>query len=193
MVYPPIEQFKCGLQLVNTTQWCNIFHALRGSATSDINVLDWSSIFFELVEGCAPVVNYSINGNDYTMGYYLADGIYPKWSTFVKTIPSPQGEKRKCFAKLQESTRKDVERAFGVLQAQFAIIRQPARFFYLKTLRDIMKACIILHNMHDHWRWARWKRNKRLLPLRTRRGKSSYCVTRENKLLYRVHSRPSTH
>ena len=33
------------------------------------------------------------------MGYYLADCIYPKLSTFVKTIPSPQGQKRKLFVK----------------------------------------------------------------------------------------------
>ena len=110
-------------------------------------MLERSSIFNELVQGRAPTVNYSINGNDYTMGYYLADGIYPKWSTFVKTIPSPQGQKRKLFAEFQERTRKDVEHAFGVLQQRFAIIHQPTRFFYLETLRDIMKACIILHNM----------------------------------------------
>ncbi|XP_035551461.1 uncharacterized protein LOC118349841 [Juglans regia] len=67
----------------------------------------------------APPVNYTINGNDYTMGYYLADGIYPKWPTFVKTIPSPQGNKKKNFATAQESARKDVERAFGVLQQLF--------------------------------------------------------------------------
>jgi hypothetical protein len=79
-------------------------------------VLERSSIFNELVQGRAPTVNYSINGNDYTMGYYLADGIYPKWSTFVKTIPSPHGQKRKLFAEFQERTKKDVERAFGVLQ-----------------------------------------------------------------------------
>ena len=42
--------------------------------------------------------------------------------------------------------RKDVEHAFGVLQARFAIAREPARFFHLETLKKIMKACIILHN-----------------------------------------------
>ena len=64
-----------------------------------------------------PQVNYSINGNDYSMGYYLADGIYPSWATFVETIPSPPGNKRQLFAHKQEEARKDVECAFGVLQA----------------------------------------------------------------------------
>ncbi|XP_050249307.1 uncharacterized protein LOC126696663 [Quercus robur] len=81
------------------------------------------------------------------MGYYLADGIYLKWATFVKTNPSPQGQKRKLFATVQGAYRKDVKRAFGVLQARFAIVREPARFFHLETLQKIMKACIILHNM----------------------------------------------
>ncbi|XP_042410297.1 uncharacterized protein LOC121999722 [Zingiber officinale] len=43
------------------------------------------------------------------------DGIYPSWSTFVKTIPTPQGRKRQLFTSAQESMRKDVERAFGLL------------------------------------------------------------------------------
>ena len=65
-------------------------------------MLERSNIFSELAKGRAPAINYSINDNDYTMGYYLADGIYPKWSTFVKIISAPQGEKRKLFAKAQE-------------------------------------------------------------------------------------------
>ncbi|KAF8401583.1 hypothetical protein HHK36_012528 [Tetracentron sinense] len=92
-------------------------------------------------------VNYSINGHDYTMGYYLADDIYPPWSTFVKTISCPRVNKDKHFAATQESARKDVERAFGVLQARFAIVHGPSRFWDLPMLRDIMKACIIMHYM----------------------------------------------
>uniref|UniRef100_A0A2N9G0I7 DDE Tnp4 domain-containing protein n=1 Tax=Fagus sylvatica TaxID=28930 RepID=A0A2N9G0I7_FAGSY len=106
-----------------------------------------SSIFTELAQGRAPPVNYSINGHDYTMGYYLADGIYPQWSTFVKTISAPLEAKKKHFARVQEACRKDVECAFGILQARFSIVRGPARFWDEATLNDIMKACIILHNM----------------------------------------------
>ncbi|XP_072087054.1 uncharacterized protein [Arachis hypogaea] len=98
--------------------------------------------------GRAPEVNnYTINGNNYTMGYYLADGIYLEWATFVKSISKPQGEKHKLFAQFQKGQRKDVERAFGVLQARFVIIRGLARFWEKKKLANIMRACIILHNM----------------------------------------------
>ncbi|KAF8379490.1 hypothetical protein HHK36_028925 [Tetracentron sinense] len=106
-----------------------------------------SSLFTNLIQRAAPPINYSINGHDYTMGYYLVDGIYPPWSTFIKTIPCPRENKDKHFAAAQESARKDVERAFRVLQARFAIVRGPSRFWDLPTLRDIMKACIIMHNM----------------------------------------------
>ena len=86
-------------------------------------------------------MNYSINGHDYIMRYYLADGIYPQWSTFVKTISVPLGAKKQYFARVQEAYRKDVECAFGMLQARFSIVRGPAR------INDIMKACIILQNI----------------------------------------------
>ena len=65
----------------------------------------------------------------------------------MKTIPAPQGNKRKLFAKKQEAARKDVEQAFGVLQAHFAIVRGPARFWDQKDLWYILTSCIIMHNM----------------------------------------------
>ncbi|XP_076884848.1 uncharacterized protein LOC143534163 [Bidens hawaiensis] len=57
-----------------------IWHAFFGMPGShnDINVLERSFIFTELVQGRAPPINYTVNGHDYTMGYYPAGGIYPK-------------------------------------------------------------------------------------------------------------------
>jgi hypothetical protein len=48
---------------------------------------------------------------------------------------------------MQEAYRKDVERVFGVLQARFAIIKQPGRLFNHTSLTDVMDTCIIMHNM----------------------------------------------
>jgi hypothetical protein len=126
-----------------------IWHAYFGlpGSNNDINVLDTSPLFKSLLNGEAPQCQFVVNGNTYRHGYYLADGIYPDWATLVKTISQPQGLERKYFAKVQEACRKDVERAFGVLQARFAIVSRPARGWRHGNLQLIMKACVILHNM----------------------------------------------
>jgi hypothetical protein len=51
------------------------------------------------------------------------------------------------FAQFQEAARKDVERAFGVLQSRFTVVRRPARLWKRKSVGRIMLACVILHNM----------------------------------------------
>ena len=68
-----------------------------------------------------------VNGNYYDNDYYLTDGIYPKWATFIQSVKLPQTPKDRLFATAQESVKKDVERAFGVLQSRWGIIRKPAR------------------------------------------------------------------
>ncbi|XP_024006867.1 uncharacterized protein LOC112083387 [Eutrema salsugineum] len=97
--------------------------------------------------GIAPPCHYVIQGKEFNMSYYLADGIYPKWSTIVQTIHEPMGPKKKYFATQQEACQKDVERAFGVLQSRFAIVKGPARFWGKNVIHDIMTTCIILSNM----------------------------------------------
>lgn len=73
-------------------------------------------------------MDYKVNGHDYGQGYYLADGFDPSRSTFVKKISNLPGKKHKHFAKMQEATMKDIERALGVLQARFAIVQSHVHF-----------------------------------------------------------------
>ncbi|XP_044964617.1 uncharacterized protein LOC123425009 [Hordeum vulgare subsp. vulgare] len=131
------------------SQDLHIWHAFFGIAGSnnDLNVLNQSPLFFDALKGEAPQVQFLVNGNEHSTGYYLADGIYPEWAAFMKTIPLPQTEKHKLFAKFQEGARKDVERAFGVLQSRITIVRRPARLWKRKSVGRIMRACVILHNM----------------------------------------------
>ncbi|CAN1145721.1 hypothetical protein LINPERHAP2_LOCUS14843 [Linum perenne] len=105
---------------------------LRIGTLNDINFLDRSPIFHEVLEGKAQRVQFTVNGSTYNMGYHLNDGIYPNWATFIKSIPLPQELKHKLFAKKQDAARKDVERAFGVLQARFAIINGPSRMWCVR-------------------------------------------------------------
>ncbi|KAK3199735.1 hypothetical protein Dsin_023150 [Dipteronia sinensis] len=54
---------------------------------------------------------------------------------------------KELFTMKQEGCKKDVKRAFGVLQSRFAIVVGPACFWYKHVLHDIMTACIIMYNM----------------------------------------------
>jgi hypothetical protein len=114
------------LEVVASKNLC-IWHAFFGTAgpQNDINVLNKLPLFIEAIRGEAPTVQYTVNGNQYDMGYYLADKIYPEWATFVKTVNAPQSAEDKLFSQRQETVRKDVEKAFGVLQTRFDLVRRP--------------------------------------------------------------------
>ena len=122
------------------------FFGLPGSC-NDLNVLSRSPLFYRLINGEALACNYVVNGSEYDMGYYLADGIYPTWATFVKAIHRPLTQMRAHFAQCQESARKYMERAFCVIQKRFGIIRGPAEYWKPQVLWQIMTWCIIFHNM----------------------------------------------
>ena len=82
--------------------------------------------------------------------YYLADGIYPSWSIFVKPISNPANAKERNMTAAQESRRKDVERLFGVLQVRFRILRQEFNEWRHENVTEILEACVILHDMLVH-------------------------------------------
>ncbi|KAL0728821.1 hypothetical protein Bca4012_024914 [Brassica carinata] len=126
-----------------------IWHSFFGlpGTLNDINVLDRSPVFDDILQGRSPKVKFKVNNHTYRMTYYLTDGIYPNWATFIQSIPLPQGPKAQKFAEKQESVRKDVERAFGVLQSRFAIVENPALKWDKEKIGKIMRTCVILHNM----------------------------------------------
>ena len=85
-----------------------IWHAFFGTPGScnDINVLDRSPVFDDVLEGRSPLVNFTVNGHEYNMAYYLTDGIYPSWATFIPAIKLPQDQRRSVFLIIKRHTGK---------------------------------------------------------------------------------------
>jgi len=91
---------------------------------NDLQILDNSDHFANVLSGSFPSVapSYNISGQVFRFFYYLADGIYPCWKSFLTTISAACSSKEKYFAKCQESIRKVVERVFGVQFRRFQIL-----------------------------------------------------------------------
>jgi hypothetical protein len=83
----------------------------------------------------------------HTTTYYLVDSIYRDWATLVEPDCNLTTEKTKRFAQRQESCRKDVVLAFGVLQDKWAIPCHPTRTLNVQTMHEVMPACVVMHNM----------------------------------------------
>ncbi|GKC47508.1 RNA-directed DNA polymerase, eukaryota [Tanacetum coccineum] len=81
-----------------------IWHAYFGvpGANNDLNVLYGYPLFDDVLADTALEAPFVMNGKTYKKGYYLADGIYPTWSTFVKTFTIARDEKTLRFKKVQE-------------------------------------------------------------------------------------------
>jgi hypothetical protein len=83
--------------------------------------------------------------SEFDLIYFLVDGIYPKWATFVKPLSAPSTTAEMKFTKAQEAARKDVERLFGVVKGRFKIIRSGNRieFHSKQFLMDIVTVSLI--------------------------------------------------
>jgi hypothetical protein len=93
------------------------------------------------------VVPYHIGNEEFKRMFLLVDGIYPKYARFVPGISEPVTEEEKRYTAWQEAARKDIERAFGVLQAKFQVLARPIHVMKLADIHLLVSACLILHNM----------------------------------------------
>jgi Plant transposon protein len=51
-----------------------------------------------------------------------------------------------AYSKWQESSRKDIERTFGVMQCKFHALMKNIELWYRDDIHDVVMTCIILHN-----------------------------------------------
>nr|XP_043639932.1 uncharacterized protein LOC122611045 [Erigeron canadensis] len=121
-------------------------HAYFGvsGSNNDINVLKQSPLFIPEVNGKSPEYGFTVNGRRYNRGYYLGGGLDREGGHQILGIERlVNGLDRK----LQESAKKDVERAFGLLKNKWAIIDRPTRMRDKEKITNAMYACVFLHNM----------------------------------------------
>jgi hypothetical protein len=123
-----VAEMCCGPDL-----W--IWHLFCGNPGSlnDINILQRSPLLRQIYNETMPKVEFEVNGKRYSCPYWLADGIYPQLAVFVLGFAVPNTPIDKNFTYWQESVRKDIERAFGVLQARWGILTKPALSALLHT------------------------------------------------------------
>jgi Plant transposon protein len=105
-------------------------------ARNDLNILYSSDHFNRIRMGRWPptMPETMIGTLPLTWYYYLADGIYPRWRIFVRSITDPRTVKEEAFSRQQEAVRKGVERVFGVLFQHF-------KFYTVLAACGILNPC----------------------------------------------------
>ncbi len=84
--------------------------------------------------------------------FVLVDGIYMKFSRFMKGIQIPLTRSKTRFMMWQEAVRKDIERAFGNLKIMWKFVFCPINIWNIKDIASRMSTALILHDVvvSDH-------------------------------------------
>ena len=134
-----------------------LWHATFGYAgtNNDVTIFNLSPLLESLLDGTfaeiehdAEVVPYEVGGEEFMRMFMLGDGIYPRYARIMKAISEPSGRGQKRYTEWQESKRKDIERAFGVLQSQWQVLARPILLMKPQEIAELVCACLILHNMN---------------------------------------------
>ncbi|KAG7366562.1 plant transposon protein [Nitzschia inconspicua] len=121
---------------------------------NDLNILNRSPLYNYMLEGQlyqleqeANIVPFMIGNESFEKAFYLVDGIYPRYTRFVKSFKFPASPEEKAYAGWQEGARKDIQRAFGVLKTQWQFLARPIQLHTPNLIAMRASACFILHNM----------------------------------------------
>ena len=126
-----------------------------GGSLNDINILQLSPLMKRLTNGSFSSTEEASGVTPFNFGsfgefdktFMLVDGIYPQWCRFMRGVKEPLTVPESRYTTWQEGARKDVERAFGVLQCRWKAVAAPLHFLDPKYIGKMVSCCIILHNM----------------------------------------------
>ena len=153
------KEKKCSIVLEAVSDYhCWFWHASYGYAgtMNDKNILNLSPLLERLLDGSfckleqdASVVPFSLHPTEapFNKMFILVDGIYPRYSRFVRGIKEPIGPRQEKFTSWQEGARKDIERAFGQLKGRWQFLERPIHLHKLEEIGNRVHCCLILHNM----------------------------------------------
>lgn len=127
-------------------KFSHVYSGLPGTL-NDITILRQSPLVSLFEQNSFPRVEFEINKEPFNVPYFYGDGAYPNWSTFLTAPRNPETEEEKAFTKKQESARKDIERAFGVLKKRFVILKNGLRVRDVVKATNIIRCCFVLHNI----------------------------------------------
>ena len=122
------------LAIIKVEAWCDAdlfiwhWHCGHAGTSNDKTMVNFSPLFQSILNGQYSIElprAYCVTPDSpvRSLAYFLADGIYPRWPIFLVPIHQGRTQPEKDYSKRQEGRRKDIERAFGVLQARFRILR----------------------------------------------------------------------
>jgi Plant transposon protein len=87
-----------------------------------------------------PRFTFLVNNVALKAAYLFADGLYPAWVLFIKTVRNAMSPKDKRYASAQEAVRKEDGRAFSALVARWHILKKPCRLSQRDEMVNVKKA-----------------------------------------------------
>ena len=146
------------LATLKVEAWCDMhlyiwhWYAGRPGTNNDKTMVSYSPLFTAITTGTLSLnlpSSYRIlpYHPSRTRGYFLVDGIYPRWPIFILPIHSADNVRESRFSAKQEGRRKDIERAFGVIQGRFKSLRYEDFRWFKSSIITSSHTCVILHNM----------------------------------------------